>query len=207
MLAELLSVAGLTVLIMISPGPDFALVARNTVVGGKSAGRWTSAGILTGNLVHLTYCLLGIGWLIATSIVAFTVLKLAGGAYLIFLGFQSLRPNSNTSDEIETSASHSGKWWVQGLLNNLLNPKGPLFYLGVLSVFVHPESTILYLVLLVCTTISISAAFWVLFVYVLQISSVRNRLRAAGQWVNRLLGTVLTALGLRLWFTEAPDLP
>ncbi len=206
MLTELLGVAGLTVLIMISPGPDLALVARNTVVGGKSAGGWTSAGILTGNFVHITYCLLGIGWLIATSIVAFTILKLAGGAYLIFLGFQSLRPSVNTAEEIETSASYSRKWWVQGLLNNLLNPKGPLFYLGVLAVFVHPESTIVYLVLLVCTTISVSAFFWVLFVYVLQISSVRNRLLDAGQWVNRLLGTVLIALGIRLWLAEAPDL-
>ncbi len=54
---------------------------------------------------------------------------------------------------------------------------------------------------------SISAGIWVLFVYVLQISSVRNRLLDAGQWVNRLLGTVLIALGIRLWLTEAPDLP
>ncbi len=207
MLTELLGVAGLTTLIMISPGPDLALVTRNTVVGGKSAGGWTSAGVLTGNLVHITYCLLGIGWLIANSIVAFTILKLAGGAYLIFLGFQSLRPNLNTTEEIETSASQSRKWWVQGLLNNLLNPKGPLFYLGVFSVFVHPESTIVYLVLLVCTTISVSAFFWVLFVYVLQISLVRSRLQAAGQWVNRLLGAVLIALGIRLWLAEAPDLP
>jgi threonine/homoserine/homoserine lactone efflux protein len=206
MLTELLGVAGLTVLIMISPGPDLALVARNTVVGGKSAGGWTSAGILTGNLVHITYCLLGIGWLIANSIVAFTILKLAGGAYLIFLGCQSLRSKFNTAEEIETPTHHSRNWWVQRLLNNLLNPKGPLFYLGVLSVFVHPESTILYLVLLVGTTICISAGFWVLFVYVLQISSVRKRLIAAGQWVNRLLGTVLIALGIRLWLTEAPDL-
>ncbi len=207
MLTELLGVAGLTTLIMISPGPDLALVTRNTVVGGKSAGGWTSAGVLTGNLVHITYCLLGIGWLIANSIVAFTILKLAGGAYLIFLGFQSLRPNLNTTEEIETSASHSRKWWVQGLLNNLLNPKGPLFYLGVFAVFVHPESTIADLVLLVCTMISISTCFWVLFVYVLQISSVRNRLLDAGQWVNRLLGTVLIALGIRLWLAEAPDQP
>lgn len=207
MLTELLGVAGLTVLIMISPGPDLALVARNTVAGGKSAGGWTSAGILTGNLIHLTYCLLGIGWVIANSIVDFTLLKLAGGAYLIFLGLQSLRPNSNAAEWVETSASQGRRWWVQGLLNNLLNPKGPLFYLGVLAVFVHPDSTVVYMLLLVCTTIGVSAVFWVLFIYVLQISGVRNRLLAAGKWVNRLLGTVLIALGVRLWLSAEPDLP
>jgi len=131
---------------------------------------------VTGNLVHLTYCLLGVGWLITTSVVAFTLLKLAGGAYLIFLGVTSLRPMSNTPDDVDASAGHSRKWWLQGLLNNLLNPKGPLFYLRVIAVFVHPESTDVYLLLLVCTTLGVSAVFWVLFVFVLQISSVRNRL-------------------------------
>jgi threonine/homoserine/homoserine lactone efflux protein len=205
MLIDLLGVAGLTVLIMITPGADLALVTRNTVMGGKSAGAWTSAGILTGNLVHLTYCLLGIGW-IANSIVAFMILKLAGGAYLIFLGLQSLRPNSSTPEEIQAPKNRNRMWWVQGLLNNLLNPKGPLFYLPVLAVFLHPNSTIVYLALLICTTIGISAGFWVLFVYVLQISSVRDRLLASAQWVNRLLGIVLIALGIRLWLTEAPGL-
>lgn len=205
MLADLLGVAGLTVLIMVTPGADLALVTRNTVMGGKGAGGWTSAGILTGNLVHLTYCLLGVGW-IATSTTAFTVLKLAGGAYLIFLGLQSLRTTSTTPREIEAPANHSRTWWMQGLLNNLLNPKGPLFYLGVLAVFVHPDSTVLYLALLICTTIGISAGFWMLFVYVLQISSVRSRLLASSRWVNGLLGIVLIGLGIQLWLAQAPSL-
>src|SRR5262245_14745835 len=147
MLTDLLGVAGLTVLIMITPGADLALVTRNTVLGGKDAGGWTSAGILTGNLVHLTYCLLGVGW-IATSATAFTILKLAGGAYLIFLGLQSLRPMANSPQDTDATTNRSGTWWIQGLLNNLLNPKGPLFYLGVLAVFVHPDATVLYLALL-----------------------------------------------------------
>lgn len=206
MLTNLISIAGLTVLIMISPGPDLALVARNTVIGGKHAGGWTSAGILSGNLVHIGYCLLGIGWLIANSIVAFTLLKLAGGAYLIFLGVHSFRAQINLAEDANTPRNHNRKWWLQGLLNNLLNPKGPLFYLGMLAVFVRPDSSGLYLVLLVCTTLGVSAFFWVLFVYVLQIGAVRARLHAAAKWVGRILGLVLVALGLRLWLSEAPDL-
>jgi threonine/homoserine/homoserine lactone efflux protein len=95
---------------------------------------------------------------------------------------------------------------LQGLLNNLLNPKGPLFYLGVLAVVVHPDSTVLYLALLICTTIGVSAGFWVLFVYVLQIASVRSRLLASSRWVNGLLGVVLIGLGIRLWRAQAPGL-
>lgn len=207
MLADLLSIAGLTVLIMISPGPDLALVTRNTVIGGKHAGGWTSAGILTGNLVHIGYCLLGIGWLIANSILAFTILKLAGGAYLIFLGVQSFRARIvYEGDSEEPRQTRHSQWWLQGLLNNLLNPKGPLFYLGMLAVFVRADSSPLYLILLVCTTIGISAFFWVLFVYVLQIGAVRERLHAAAKWVGRILAAVLIGLGIRLWLSEAPDL-
>lgn len=205
MVTDLISIAGLTVLIMISPGPDLALVARNTVIGGKHAGGWTSVGILCGNLVHIGYCLLGIGWLIANSIIAFTILKLAGGAYLIFLGIQSFRARLDL-DPAKPQSGRQHQWWLQGLLNNLLNPKGPLFYLGMLAVFVHPDSSALYLILLVCTTIGISAFFWVLFVYVLQINAVRQRLQKAATWVNRILGAVLVGLGIRLWLSEAPDL-
>lgn len=205
MLADLLAVAFLTVLIMITPGADLALVTRNTIAGGKSAGGWTSAGILTGNLVHLTYSLLGVGW-IATNEIAFTILKLAGGAYLSFLGLQTLLSDPAPREAHDAPASRGRRWWSQGLLNNLLNPKGPLFYLGVLAVFVKPESTALYLVLLVATTIGISAGFWVLFVYVLQISGVRRRLLASQRWVNLLLGLVLIGLGVRLWLSEAPGL-
>ncbi|QIG47097.1 LysE family translocator [Nordella sp. HKS 07] len=203
MLGDLLGVAALTVLIMITPGADLALVTRNTIAGGKSAGGWTSAGIVTGNLVHLTYSLLGVGWL-ATSATAFTILKLAGGAYLIFLGLQTLRVMSPAREEMDVPAKRGRRWWMQGLLNNLLNPKGPLFYLGVLAVFVKPDSTALYLALLIATTIGISAGFWVLFVYVLQISGVRRRLLASQQWVSLLLGIVLIGLGIRLWLSEAP---
>lgn len=203
MLGDLLGVAGLTVLIMITPGADLALVTRNTIAGGRDAGGWTSAGIVTGNLVHLSYCLIGVGW-IATNVTAFTILKLAGGAYLVFLGAQSLRPSAPRRAEAEAAANQSRKWWVQGLLNNLLNPKGPLFYLGVLAVFVHPDSTVLYLALLIFTTIGISAGFWVVFVYVLQVASVRDRLLACERWVTLLLGIVLIALGVRLWFAEMP---
>ena len=95
---------------------------------------------------------------------------------------------------------------VTGPAEQPANPKGPLFYLGMLAVFVRPESSNLYLILLVCTTIGVSAFFWILFVYVLQINAVRQRLQDTARWVNRILGAVLIALGIRLWLSEAPDL-
>ena len=74
MIDQLLVIVGITALVLISPGPDMVIVLRNTLLGGRRAGLVTSAGILAGNLVHITYCVLGIGWLISKSILAFTVL-------------------------------------------------------------------------------------------------------------------------------------
>ena len=202
MLTDLFAIATLTGLIMISPGPDLALVTRNTVIGGHGAGAWTSIGILTGNMIHISYCLLGVGWLIANSIAAFTVLKFAGGAYLVYLGVQSLRSPPLADNDAQSPAPATGQWFVQGLLNNILNPKGALFYLGVFAVFVRPETSPSQLFMIVLTMMVISAAFWVVFVYVLQIGRVRAQLLRWGQWINRLLGTVMIGLGIRLWFSH-----
>ena len=95
-------IVSLTFLVMVSPGPDMVLVLRNVLVSGRSAGLQTSMGILSGNLVHITYCVLGIGLLISQSITAFTALKYAGAAYLIYLGILSFRSRAKT---LETQCS------------------------------------------------------------------------------------------------------
>src|SRR5215204_6427112 len=98
MLDQLLVVVSVTFLVMVSPGPDMVLVLRNTLVSGRRAGVQTSIGILSGNLVHITYCIIGIAVLISQSIVAFSVLKYAGAAYLICLGVMSFRAGSKALD-------------------------------------------------------------------------------------------------------------
>ncbi len=75
MVDQILVIVGVTFLVMISPGPDMVIVLRNTFMGGRVAGLETSLGVLVGNLVHITYCVLGIGWLISQSILAFTAVN------------------------------------------------------------------------------------------------------------------------------------
>jgi threonine/homoserine/homoserine lactone efflux protein len=75
MFGQVWVIVSLTALVMVSPGPDMVLVLRNTLVGGRRAGLRTSTGILVGNLVHIAYCLLGIGMIISQSIAAFSTLK------------------------------------------------------------------------------------------------------------------------------------
>jgi threonine/homoserine/homoserine lactone efflux protein len=129
MIDQLLVIVGITFLVLVSPGPDMILVVRNTLLAGRRAGLQTSLGILAGNLVHITYCVIGIGWIISQSILAFTVLKYAGAAYLIYLGITSFRSGARHLDANSIKKSPRSRiWCVQGFFNNLLNPKGTLFF-------------------------------------------------------------------------------
>lgn len=201
MLDQFLIVIGVTCLVMISPGPDMVIVMRNTIAGGRDAGLRTSLGILTGNLVHIGYCVLGIGWLISQSIVAFSLLKYAGAAYLVYLGIASFLSDAQTLDpESMERPSRRRGWFLQGFVNNILNPKGTLFYLGVFTVVITPGTSPAVVVLLVVTMMLISAAFWLLFVGTLDRPFVRRLLDRWQLTVHRLFGALLIFLGARVAF-------
>jgi threonine/homoserine/homoserine lactone efflux protein len=96
MTEKLLLVMGVTTLCMLSPGPDMILVMRNTLTASRRSGGLTALGVLTGNMVHIAYCTLGIALLLSRSPTAFNVLRIASAIYLVYLGVQSLR-SANTS--------------------------------------------------------------------------------------------------------------
>jgi RhtB (resistance to homoserine/threonine) family protein len=199
MLDQLLVIVSVTALVMVIPGPDMLLVVRNTFTGGRGAGLRTSAGVLAGNLVHITYCLLGIGVIISQSILAFSALKFAGAAYLIYLGIVSLRSGATTLDTSEIGERRPNRtWFVQGLVNNLLNPKGTLFYLGVFTTVIEPETPARTMLVLVLAMMAVSASFWLLFVYTLDRPIIRRSVERSQLTVTRIFGALLILLGIRV---------
>jgi len=199
MLDQILVIVSVTALVMISPGPDMLLVLRNTLVSGRRAGLHTSMGILSGNLIHISYCVLGIGLLISQSILAFSVLKYASGAYLIYLGIKSFRSEAKTLDtnDIEQRRRRT-PWFVQGFVNNLLNPKGALFYLGVFTTVITPETSGSGVLLLISMMMLVSASFWLFFVYTLDRPTIREVIERSQHAVNRVFGVLLLLLGIRV---------
>ncbi len=196
---QIFVIVGITFLVLISPGPDMIIVMRNTLVGGRQAGLKTSLGILGGNLVHISYCVAGIGWLISQSIVAFSVLKYAGAAYLVYLGISSFRSDRKSLAVSDSNGRRSGRsWFVQGFINNILNPKGTLFYLGVFTIVITPETTIgATLILIACMNI-VCALFWLFFVTTLDHPVIRQYIERFQLVTTRIFGTLLVALGLRV---------
>ena len=199
MFNQILLIVSVTFLVMVSPGPDMLLVLRNTLVSGRRAGLQTSIGILSGNLVHITYCVLGIGLLISQSIVAFSALKYAAAVYLICLGIITFRSGARTLDTDDVEGRRPGRtWFVQGFVNNLLNPKGTLFYLGVFTTVISADTSASSMVLLVCTMMLVSASFWLFFVYTLDRPAIRGVVERSRQTVDRICGGLLLLLGLKL---------
>jgi RhtB (resistance to homoserine/threonine) family protein len=203
MLDQVLVIIGITALVLVSPGPDIVIVMRNTLLAGKSAGMQTSLGILTGNMVHITYCVLGIGWLISNSIVAFNMLRYAGAAYLIYLGVSGFFAGERSLDTKDAAPPRADeRWFVQGFVNNLLNPKGTLFYLGVFSVVITPDTSIGVTVILIAIMQSMCLLFWLIFVNTLDHPAVRRSLERCQTAVHRVFGALLVFLGIRVLLME-----
>lgn len=199
MIDQIVVISGITFLVMIVPGPDMVIVMRSTLIGGRAAGLKSSLGVLTGNLVHIAYCAAGIGWLISESILAFSILKYAGAAYLIYLGLAGIFSKTQSLRVDEAARAPSGRtWFLQGFLNNILNVKGSLFYLGVFTMVITPQTSTGTTLLLIAIMMTISAAFWLVFVCTLDNIAVRRFLVRGQRAVNCVFGGVLIFLGVRV---------
>lgn len=203
---EFLTVALVHLLAVASPGPDFAVVVRESVVRGQRSGSWTAAGVGSGILVHVGYSLLGIGLIVSQSIVLFNLFKWLAAGYLFYLGFQALRAKPVELGQIGTSGSNQPlsprRAFTIGFVTNGLNPKATLFFLSLFTVVIDPHTPLpvqagygLYLAL--------ATGFW--FCLVAWLFS-RERIRAGftrmGYWFDRVTGAVLIGLGVRLAASE-----
>src|SRR5918992_1764848 len=194
--------------VTISPGPDMALVARRAITDGWRRASVTSAGILTGLLVHATAAAIGISAILVRSATAFTVLKVVGACYLVVLGILSFRAARRAAREpvdrgVDERPSRSGRTsFVEGFLNNVLNPKPALFYLAFVPQFVEPGDPVVTLIsILVAIHIAMGVIWLVLWAWLVDRASavLAPRWRAT---LERVTGTVLVLLGLRLATTS-----
>ncbi|MGW5400847.1 LysE family translocator [Streptomyces sp. NPDC003952] len=127
-MTEVIAVAVITFLAVISPGADFAMVVRNSYLYGRPTGLFAAAGVAAGVLVHVSYRMLGVGLLIASSAGLFTVIKLAGAAYLVWIGIRTFRARAEVAVDLEEKGGMTPLGALRsGFLTNVLNPKTTLF--------------------------------------------------------------------------------
>lgn len=185
-----------------SPGPDFAVVMRQSVRGGTTVGIWTSLGVGSAILLHVTYCLLGVALLLSQSPTLFNGMKLIAAAYLFFLGVQSLRASMQPAEADHATqqlvVSSAGRAFALGFLTNGLNPKATLFFLALFTVVIDP-ATPLAIQVLYGIYLALATFLWfTLLSLILGISRVRASIIGMGAWLERAMGIILIALALQI---------
>jgi threonine/homoserine/homoserine lactone efflux protein len=197
-------------LLIVTPGPDTALVTRHALLAGRRAVSFTTYGIGVGSILWALASVLGIAVLLERSVVIFSVWKLIGAAYLGYLGLRSLIGSFKNSTKQAAALSppsqtmHLGEWvtFRQGLLNNLLNPKAGAIFATVLPAFISPGDPPLRLMLMMVAYEAILLSWLNLYGFVVSRagqSRFGTRVRTLLQGVT---GVVLIALGVRLAFEQ-----
>ncbi|GAB2570823.1 lysine transporter LysE [Paractinoplanes abujensis] len=186
-----------------SPGPDFAVVVRHSVVSGRGHGMATAAGIAAGVFVWAAAAASGVAALIAWAPGALTALKLVGAGYLLYLGVRSLRSGGQAA-AVEPGARKSKRAaFRDGLLCNVLNPKAAVFFVALLPQFLPAEPGIADTVVLSGLAVAVTIV-WFTSVAAL-VSALRRLLDRAPvrRAIDRVTGVVLIGLGVRLAVTSA----
>jgi threonine/homoserine/homoserine lactone efflux protein len=202
--ARFLAYVGVFALLIVTPGPDTALVIRNALGSGARAATVTALGIGTGSIAWVAASLLGVAVLIQTSATAFTILKLAGGVYLGYLGLRSLfaRPAAvaATAAADRRPALSDLIAFRQGLLGNLLNPKAAVIFVTLLPQFISPGDSPFRLVLMLVAYEAILIPWLAAYGHLVSRAGRSRFGSGVREWLNRVTGVVLIGLGVRLAF-------
>ncbi|MDI5980557.1 LysE family translocator [Amycolatopsis magusensis] len=208
-LGTLIAFVGVVMLAYVVPGPDWMVILRYSA-RSRRYGFLAAAGVQCGLCVHMAAAALGVSTALLHSPVAFTVLKLAGAAYLVFLGIQALwqswrkrRGDAPAADETTIVEAGPGRVFRQAFVSNVLNPKAALFFVSVLPQFLDPAGSAAAQVLVLgFLDIGLGVLWWLAFVLLTARLSGLMRRSGPRKVLDRVTGTALVGLGVTLVATS-----
>lgn len=203
-LNEFLMLTLIHLLAVMSPGPDFAVIVRQSISFDRKTALITSAGIAAGIAVHMAYTLLGLGFIITQSEIGFLIAQIVGICYLSSLAFKLLNSKANNAVnkdiQVDHNSHHHQKAFMLGVMTNVLNPKATLFFLAIFTTVVNIKTPM---------TVQIIYALWVILTTFLWFSLVsiffsQKKIRAKfvthGYIFERIMGSVILIFaGKLLW--------
>ncbi|WP_088143656.1 LysE family translocator [Achromobacter xylosoxidans] len=197
----LIAFFGIAVLLALTPGPDNLFVLMQSAIWGRKAGMYVVLGLCTGLLGHTAAVAVGLAAVFAASPMAFTVLKLAGAAYLAYLAWQILRAPVESEDGKRPEPMQPGALYRRGIVMNLTNPKVLLFFFAFLPQFTSPTLGPIGL-----QTMQLGAVFMVVTLLVFgaiaffsgAFGELLQRSVTAKRWLNRIAALVFIGLAVRL---------
>lgn len=194
-------------ILVLTPGPDMAYVATRTLGAGRAVGFAAVAGIQTGGLVHAGLAILGVSAVLTVSALAFTAMKLAGAAYLLWIAVQMWRERGAIGAAAGGPAVRPRRAFAEGALTNILNPKVALFYLALLPQFVDPArgGVATQMLALHLTLTAIALLFWAIFIPATARAGAMVRASAGvATALRRLMALFFVGVALRLALAERP---
>ncbi len=194
---ELFTVATITILAVISPGADFAMVSRNSMMMSRRAGVLTAVGISLGVLVHVAYSLLGVGLIISRSAVLFNLIKYLGAAYLVVLGISMIRARPTVDAAPRPALSDIGALRT-GFLTNATNPKTTLFVVSLFTQVISPRTPLLVQLGYGAFMSLAHLAWFILVACAFSSAPAQRAVASCRHHVERGIGGVLVCLGLTL---------
>ena len=202
-LNEFLALATIAFLGALSPGPDFIIVTHHSLKFGRKAGFYTAIGVALGCLIHISYCIAGIGYMVMQSVLLFNIIKYLGAAYLIYIGIKGLLAKStlpqvadSKNNTVETCSNIEAL--KKGFLVNALNPKVTLFFVSIFSQIIEPQTPRIIQISYGLEMTLIGFLWFCSLSIILTNPKLRAKLDRAQGFVDKLLGGFLVALGLKV---------
>lgn len=187
---------------MISPGPDFFLVLKNSLSYNRKMALMTCLGVISAIAIHMSYCVAGIAVLITATPWLYNALRYAGAAYLLWIGVKALLAKSSGTAYVSKQALElnvtAKAAFMQGLLCNLLNPKATLFFLAIFTQLLNASSTMVDKLVVAFIIWLEAAIWWPMVVFVFQTQIVQRRYFKLQIIIDKLLGVILILLGVKV---------
>lgn len=200
-LTEFITIAVIHLLAVMSPGPDFAMIMRNSLVYSKKVGLYSAVGLALGIMIHVAYSLIGIGLIISQSVVLFSIIKFLGAGYLIFIGWRSLRAKPkqiNLTSENKKPDLKKLAAVKMGFLTNILNPKATSFFLSLFTQVINPETPAAIKMLYGAEMSLMTFVWFALVAIALSQKAIKAKFSAVQHHFEKVFGVILIALGIKV---------
>jgi threonine/homoserine/homoserine lactone efflux protein len=194
-----------SILLALAPGPDNLFVIAQAAQNGRLAGFIVTLGLCTGLLVHTSAVTFGLAAVIQSSAFAFTVLKMIGAAYLLFLAWQAFRAIAQSLPDPQIAKIEVTQLYRRGIIMNITNPKVSIFFLAFLPQFVNPEKGTIVLQFMILGGLFIVATIIVFGSLSLLAGAIGEKFRNSPQaqkWLNGIAGAIFTGLALKLLVSQ-----
>ncbi|MGC9422516.1 LysE family translocator [Vibrio sp.] len=198
----LFTLASVHFIALMSPGPDVALVIQNATRYGRKTGLFIALGLSCGIFLHSLLSLTGVSYLVHQHPVLFAILQLAGGCYLLYLGFHALRytlqHGQATTDQAHPALLLSNKRqaFSRGLITNILNPKALIFFISLMSTLVPADMSLQGKSLALVILWGLSLLWFASLAWMLSTERLQRRLQQTSRYIDALCGVIFSIIGL-----------